>query len=141
MWQKEGNTGEHVLKASDLKSHFGHVSQQKPLFYHTAAKKNIPIGSLKGPRLKSKALICNNCNSNLTQSYDRAWEKLSSYLRANWPELSKTRKLNLSKVFPGSSKKSLLDVHLYFVKLFGCRIVEYKIPLIYLNFLKPCKTR
>ena len=125
----EGNTGEHLLKVSDLKSHFGHVSQKKPIFYHTEGKKNVPIGSIKGKKLKSKALICNNCNSNLTQPYDKAWEKLSAYLRANWAELSKTRKLNLSKVFPGSSRKSLLDVHLYFVKLFGCRIIEHSIPI------------
>lgn len=126
---KEGNTGEHLLKASDLKSYFGHVSQKKPLFYHTDSRKNIPIGSIKGSRFKSKALICNNCNSNLTQPYDRAWEKLSAYLRVNWSALGKSGKLNLSKVFPGSSKKSLLKVHLYFVKLFGCRIVEYNIPI------------
>jgi len=137
----KGNTGEHLLKASDLKSHFGHVSQKKPLYFHTDRKKNIPLGSIKGKRLKSKALICNSCNSNLTQPYDKAWEKLSAYLRTNWTALNKTKKLDLSKIFPGSSKKSLLDVHLYFVKLFGCRIIENNIPIDINGFSKALQNR
>ncbi len=137
----KGNTGEHLLKASDLKAHFGHVSQKKPLYFNTDGKKKIKLGSKKGQRLKSKAVICNSCNSNLTQPYDKAWEKLSAYLRTNWTALNKTKKLDLSKVFPGSSKKSLLDMHLYFVKLFGCRIIENNIPIdIIGNFILAINT-
>jgi len=126
---RDGKTGEHILKASDLKSYFGRISQEMPIYYHTKGKKNIPVGSPKSKRLKSKALICNDCNSSLTQPYDKAWEKLSFYLRKNWAILQRNGKLNLSKIFPGSTGKSLLDVHLYFVKLFGCRIVEESIPI------------
>lgn len=137
----KGNTGEHLLKASDLKSHFGYVSPKKPLYFHTDGREKIPLNSIKNKRLKSKALICNSCNSNLTQPYDKAWEKLSAYLRTNWTELSKIQKLNLSKVFPGSSRRSLLDVHLYFVKLFGCMIIEYSIPIDIDRFSKALQKR
>ena len=126
---KNGNTGEHLVKASDLRTHFGNVSQEKPLYFHTSEKKNIPVGSLKSKRLKSKALICNNCNSSLTQPYDKAWEHLSAYLRSNWDHLFKAGKVDLSKVFPGSVKQSMLYVHLYFVKIFGCGIVESGAPI------------
>ncbi len=127
---KSANTGEHLLKASDLKSYFGHVDQKSPLYFHTSKKKNIPVGSIKkSKRLKSNALICNQCNSSLTQPYDRAWEQLSEYLRANWEQAHNSRKVNLTKVFPGNVRKSLLYVHLYFVKLFGCRIVEDGVPI------------
>jgi len=125
----EGNTGEHLVKASDLRSYFGRVSQKQPVYYHTKEKKNIPVGSYKSQRLKSKALICNNCNSSLTQPYDKAWEKLSEYLRGNWPALQRNGRLNLSKVFPGSTRRSLIDVHLFFVKLFGCKILDDGIPI------------
>ena len=127
---KNANTGEHLLKASDLKSYFGHIDQKAPLYFHTSKKKNIPVGSIKkSKRLKSTALICNQCNSSLTQPYDRAWEQLSEYLRMNWEQIYNSRKVNLTKVFPGDVRKSLLYVHLYFVKLFGCRVVEDGVPI------------
>jgi hypothetical protein len=124
-----GNTGEHLIKASDLRSQFGKVSQNFPLYYHTSDKKNIPVGSTNSKRLKSKALICNTCNSSTTQPYDKAWEKLSIYLRNNICRLNKNGNINLSKVFPGTVKKSMLDVHLYFLKVFGCIIVENEVPI------------
>lgn len=79
---QEGNTGEHLIKESDLRSYFGDISQKCPIFFHTKDKRNIPVGSLKSKRFKSDALICNRCNSALTQPYDRAWETLSIYLRS-----------------------------------------------------------
>lgn len=128
--EKKGNTGEHLIKASDLRSYFGEVSQKAPLYFHTSEKKNIPVGSIKkSKRLKSDALICNDCNSSLTQPYDKAWELLSAYLRTNWEAAYNAGKVNLTKVFPGNVKKSLLNVHLYFVKLFGCRIIENSVPI------------
>lgn len=136
---EEGKTGEHIVKASDLKSHFGPLSQEKPFYFNLEGKRSIPVGSIKSNRLKSKALICNKCNSSLTQPYDKAWEKLSAYLRTNWVALDKAGKLNLSKVFPGASGRSLLDVHLYFVKLFGCRIVEDNVPIDITEFSRCLK--
>jgi len=134
---RSANTGEHLIKASDLKSYFGHVDQKKPLYFHTSKKKNIPVGSIrKSKRLKSNALICNQCNSSLTQPYDRAWEQLSEYLRTNWEQVHNSGKVNLTKVFPGKVRKSLLHVHLYFVKAFGCRIVEDNVPIDISSFQK-----
>jgi hypothetical protein len=125
----EGNTGEHLVKASDLRKYFGPVTQRKPLYFHTKTKSNIRFGSIKSRLLKSKALICNRCNSALTQPYDRAWEELYSYIVHNWSKIFKTRQINMKKVFPGCSNKSLLYVHLYFIKIFGCQIAENSIPI------------
>jgi len=131
---QEGNTGEHMIKASDLRSYFGNISQKNPIFFHTKEKKNIPVGSLKSKRFKFDSLICNNCNSSLTQPYDQAWEQLSAYLRSNWPDLLKSRKVNLTKIFPGSVHRSMLFVHLYFLKIFGCKIVESGAPIDTVSF-------
>ena len=130
----EGNTGEHLVKASDLRKYFGSVTQRKPLYFHSKLKRNIRFGSIKSRLLKSKALICNNCNSSLTQPYDRAWEKLFYYIRENWLKLLKSKQINLKKVFPGYSNKSILFVHLYFVKIFGCQVVEHSIPIDIITF-------
>lgn len=132
----EGTTGEHIIKSSDLKSQFGTVSQDFPLYFHRGRQKNIPVGSLKAKRLKSKALICNHCNSALTQPYDRAWEKLSQYLNENFQEILLKGVVNLSKVFPGEIKVSMLNVHLFFVKAFGCKVVESGAPLPVNEFSK-----
>ena len=37
--------------------------------------------------------------------------------------------MDLSKVFPGGVHKAATRFHLYFVKLFGCHIVEHKVPV------------
>jgi hypothetical protein len=126
---KGGNSGEHTVKASDLRMHFGGVSQMKPLYYHSSIKKNIPVGSINNKRFKSKALICSHCNNQRTQPFDIAWEKLHKYLSSNWKEIEKNKKIDLSKVFPGNVKRSMIDVHLFFVKIFGCRIMENLIPI------------
>ena len=126
----EGTTGEHLTKLSDLKSHFGHVSQNSPLYFHTGEKMNSKLKSIKkDARLKSSALICGPCNNAKTSKYDRAWEKLSNYLRQKKPPIRKGDIIKLEKVFPGTVKRSMLRVHLFFVKLFGCAIVAYNVPI------------
>lgn len=125
----EATTGEHLIKASDLRSVFGSCSQQEPLYFHVAHKRNIPVGSVKADRLKFKGKICHRCNTTTTQPHDAAWEKLSAYLRENIGSYGDGGIMDLSKVFPGATKRELLNVHLYFVKLFGCLIVEHSVPI------------
>ncbi len=125
----EGTTGEHLVKASDLRRYFGSVSQKMPLFYHTSKHHNVRLGSTNADRLKSKALICNRCNSSLTQPYDRAWERFSAYLEQRFAQSPNLGYVDLGRVFPAHSKRSAVDLQLYFVKLFGCRIVEESVPI------------
>lgn len=117
------------MKASDLRSYFGKVTQQSPIYFHSDQRRNVPVGSIKSNRLRSRAQLCARCNNDRTQPYDRAWEALSRRLRENWAAISKARKVDLSRVFPGAVGRQSLNVHLYFVKLFGCRIVEAGVPI------------
>jgi hypothetical protein len=140
----EGNTGEHLVKKSDLKAIFPNVSQKKPLFFSANYKRcngevirNGKVGSVEDKKslyLKSKALICQDCNSNRTSPHDKAWEKLSRHLREKNPPIKKGEIVKLNKVFPGAVKKSMLDVHLFFIKLFGCAIVEHNVRIDITNF-------
>jgi hypothetical protein len=125
----EGKTGEHLIKASDLKSYFGEISESRPVYHHSDEKRNVKIKSIKSDKLKSDALICANCNNNLSQPYDRAWEKLSSYLRKNWKKALIQEDVPLKEIFQDEIEHSMLNVQLFFVKLFGCRIIENKIPI------------
>lgn len=119
----EARTGEHTIKRSDLRAIFGHVSQNRPLYRHTYKKRNVPIKGLNVELLKSGGRLCEHCNNQNTQPFDRAWECFSAALRTK-TNIHSGGRIDLGKVFPGSVKKSMLHVHLYFVKIFGCLIAE-----------------
>lgn len=125
---EEARTGEHTIKRSDLRAIFGHVSQDRPLYRHTDKKRNVPVKGLNVELLKSGGLLCAHCNNQRTQPFDRAWERFSAALRAK-SVIRSGERIDLSKVFPGSVKNSMLHVHLYFVKLFGCLIAENSLPI------------
>ena len=120
----KGDSGEHLTKASDFNLIFPEVSQGKPVYLHNSERTNLLIRSKKSKHLKSKALICRNCNNSLTQQHDRSWERLSTYIYENWERVSKTNKVQLKKIFPGTSAESSKNIHLYFLKLFGCLLEE-----------------
>lgn len=121
-------TGEHTIKRSDLRAIFGHVSQDRPLYRHTAKKRNVLVKGLNVDLLKSGGRLCAHCNNQRTQPFDNAWGRLSAALRAK-KVIRSGECIDLGKVFPGSVKKSMLHVHLYFVKLFGCLIAENALPI------------
>ncbi|MEQ1765994.1 MAG: hypothetical protein ABL859_01075, partial [Methylotenera sp.] len=89
-----------MTKASDLRALFGKRSQQNPLFFHTLKDINQRVPSINSNLLKSKALLCSRCNNERTQPHDRAWEKLSNYLRNRKPPIQPKMVLRLSSVFP-----------------------------------------
>lgn len=133
---KKGDSREHLIKASDIKGYFGIVSKDSPVYTHNNFKRNIPICSTKSNRFKSKSLICQHCNNALTQPHDRAWELLSNYIIHNYPKNTPVKRINLSKVFPGRVNRELINIQLYFVKLFGCRIVDNGVPIDISSFSK-----
>lgn len=131
---EEGDSGEHLIKASDIKSLFGVITQENPVLYHDDNVKNRFVGSSKSDKFKSKALICRNCNNSRTAPHDRAWQKLSEHLRSFDLGSRGPLKVRLEKVFASNIYKHALDVHLFFVKLFGCRIVESDMPVDIASF-------
>ena len=127
-------TGEHKTKASDLRALYGGVSQQKPLYFHTDQKLNQKVGSIRSKKFKFDSLICSDCNNARTSRHDKAWEHFSKILREKSPAIKKGDMIDLETVFSESVSESMLDVHLFFVKLFGCAIVEHKVPIDILPF-------
>jgi hypothetical protein len=123
--QRPADSGEHRFKASDIRTKFRGLSQRSPLFLQRDGRAtNKRIGKPEADALKFEDSICRHCNGTGTQPYDRAWEHLSQYLHANWKLISRLRYFNLAKPFPGRTREAALEVHLFFVKLFGCKIIE-----------------
>lgn len=117
------------MKASDLRSMYGHLSQNNPIYLHTDQQRNQLVKGLRSQLLKCGALICAKCNNERTQPYDRAWERLSEFFSSRRPAIRSGQVVRLDGAFPGTVKRSMLHVHLYFVKLFGCMIAEHRVPI------------
>ena len=123
------NTHEHRTKASDLRSLFGLPAQDDPIYFHTVKRKNFRVGSLKAPVLKFTNRICVRCNSSTTQPHDFAWQRFSEALRARVPPIAPGSYIRPSRIFPYNSRRAMLNVHLYFLKIFGCQILEGNIQI------------
>jgi hypothetical protein len=50
----DANSGEHLMKASDLQSLFGHVTQQAPLYFHTDQRETSPSQGLDPTSLSTR---------------------------------------------------------------------------------------
>ena len=129
---EDATTHEHRSKASDLRSLFGSPTQRDPLFFNTDKLRNRKVGSLKSDVLKFDHQICLTCNSARTQPHDLAWEHMSGWLRTRDPRPG--RWLRCNRVFPYDTRRGMRNVHLYFVKAFGCLVIEGDIPLDILSF-------
>ncbi len=121
-------TREHFPKKADTRAAFASAGR----LYRTDAGTRNEI--LQGPgatRLTLGAPICGRCNNELTQPHDKAWDQLRTYLIANWPAVVAAGEFDLQKIFPHDTNVQACNVHLYFVKVLGCVIVEHglSIPL------------
>lgn len=126
---ESATTREHRTKRSDLRDVFGLPTQTEPLYFHNAKMKNRPIGSLNAKVLKSPSLICANCNNAHTQPHDRAWEQMSRFLRTRIQANALGAVVRANRIFKYDTAREMRNVHLYFVKIFGCHILEAAIPI------------
>lgn len=123
------DSAEHMVKSSDFRAQFGRVTQHKPVFRHSAQERNQRIRGANAEIMKFKPSLCSTCNNTRTQPHDRAWEQLSYTLRKQAPPLVRGSALPLAQAFGANAARAMTEVHLYFVKLFGCYAVEGGVPL------------
>ncbi|GAA0209828.1 hypothetical protein GCM10009123_16550 [Kangiella japonica] len=118
---------EHLIKHSDLKTTLGLISQQAPKYFHTLnEEEGKKISSFKRSELlRSEAPMCNKCNNDRTQKYDRSWQRLHSYLLIHQAKTPKV--IDLNEVFSEEPLLHMDRVQLYFAKIFGCRLVSNSI--------------
>ena len=123
------DSSEHMAKASDIRSLFGHITQRNAIYKHSQLGMNVPVKGAKAEALKFQPSICANCNNARTQLHDRAWEDLSDYLRNRAGPLVHGLRVPLGAVFGAQAAERMAFVHFYFLKLFGCYAVEHGAPL------------
>jgi len=115
-----------------LRSYFPQISKDSQIFKHTDetdTSLNYRINSPKSSYLKLGYSICKKCNNELTQPYDYAWDILLEYLQKNWSIIIKNGSFSLANIFSKDSRKYARHVHLYFVKLFGCKLVDESVSI------------
>jgi hypothetical protein len=117
-------SGEHRAKASDLRDFFGEISPSKPVYFTTQERDARPIHSAKSDKLKTGDVICVRCNTARSQPYDDAWMKLSRELRRRLPTLRDGKRIRGDAVFSHDTRRQMLGVHLFFVKLLGCHLAD-----------------
>jgi hypothetical protein len=120
----KANSGEHKIKKSDLKVQYPEVSQKQPIYHKVNDDVKRPIGSIKAEGFKYPKSICSSCNGAKTQSHDLSWEKLSNFLSSHTTEIQGENVIDLTDVFESNLNENILNIQLYFAKLFGCKIVE-----------------
>ena len=123
-------TGEHQIKQSDLKLVFHGINKDKPIIKSSDGLPEKKIQSIKSKSFHFNSLICDNCNSNRTQKYDMAWEKLSKYLHENWTEINIAKQIDFTKVFEENTDIKILQIQLYFAKIFACMVKDSNLSTI-----------
>lgn len=123
------DSAEHMIKRSDLQSLFGHISERHQLFRRVGHAPREKVQGLGSNKLKFRSCLCSHCNNARTQQHDLSWETLSTFLRNREPRIKVGSVVRLNSTFSRGLRKSMLGVHLYFVKLFGCLIAVNAIPI------------
>jgi hypothetical protein len=122
--RNEANSGEHMTKRSDLAAVLGSPTQERPFYFHDLERPNKLVKSLDAKILKAPIRICHQCNTARTQPHDRAWEHMSDQLRSR--HLVIDRWVRANRIFGYDTRRRMIDVHLFFLKLFGCMLCEVR---------------
>ncbi len=120
--KNEADSAEHKTKRSDLAAVLSAPTQEQPLYFNDLERRNKSIASFSAAILKSPKVICTYCNTTRTQTHDRAWELMSARLRAR--RLMIGGRVRINRVFQYDSRRQMINVQLFFSKLFGCMLVE-----------------
>ena len=96
----DANSGEHLIKKSDLRDVLGKPTQAAPFYFHKPGLQGKAVGSLNADILKSSAPMCAHCNNARTQSHDLAWETMSRWFTTRPKPLKKGQFVRGNKIFP-----------------------------------------
>lgn len=125
----EADTGEHMIKVSDLRELFGHTTTKTPLYRKIDSEPSEIVQGANSAKLKFQTRLCAHCNNARTQMHDRSWEALATLLRNRAATIQPGDVVRPATAFSGGLRTGLLGVHLYFCKLTGCLIRDGVAPL------------
>lgn len=127
--KRPATTGEHKFKRSDLARLMGNDSL-------VWGEGSIPKKEIKGrsgiTRDRNKVLkfaksLCESCNTNRSQPFDRAYDLFSRYVSSHWLRIAPG--ISLEVVYGGDWESESKNLARYYAKHFGCRMVRSRLPV------------
>jgi hypothetical protein len=117
---------EHKYKRTDLARILGEDSE---LVWGSKGLSLADIRSIrKDPRVRFQRNLCEKCNNARSQPFDRAYSRYSEYVDANMPTIWQMDGIPMREIFGDDWHAQSLNLARYFVKHFGCRMVDAGVP-------------
>lgn len=126
----QANTSEHRIKKADLVRSYGRGPYKGSLA--PVHVRNGLVTAIQGPRaavVKYSPSLCGPCNSTRTQAYDLAYDRFVSWVLENEETVLYKRFINFADVYGADFEESQRNLFKYFVKSFGCRLVDAGTPI------------
>jgi hypothetical protein len=117
-------TAEHTTNQSVVRLFMGEPARGSPHFFNSRTKKNRHVQGADTGLLKPVKDLCVACNSSRTQPHDLALETLLRWMKAHKPVLAPGMVLRPRQIYGKDAAQQLLNLHLYFVKKFGCLVMQ-----------------
>ena len=119
------DSAEHRIKKSDMVRAYGrgpYKGDSAPV--HVRNGVETPIQGPGSDLIKYQKFLCHKCNTTETQPYDEAYDQLVSWLQVNEAEVLNKRVVNFFDVYGDNFEEKQRNLFKYFVKSFGCRLVD-----------------
>lgn len=113
---------EHKFKRSDLFRLIGASSPGQGVFVGQRG-----FQPLQGPGsklMKFGKVLCQDCNTTRSQPYDRAYERLSSWLAKEDEKFLSRSEIDFEEIYGKTFEAEVSNLLRYFVKHLACRIVD-----------------
>lgn len=118
---------EHRHKKTDIIEVFGKELGGDAIILKD--NKTIDIQGPKSKLLKFPKVLCHDCNTRKSQSFDYSYDKFIKYIQANCDHLINTGQINFSEIFPDNTIEQKLNVLRYYVKHICCRLASNNISI------------
>lgn len=123
----KADTREHTIKQSDMGRLFGAgpYGKEKRLVRTDEALNKKIIQSKDSVHVKYQPSLCQYCNSTRSQPWDQAYDMFMEFINLYSQRVKQTKKFNLNEIMPGNGRQLAINLYSYFVKAFGCQLVEH----------------
>jgi hypothetical protein len=120
---------EHKHKKTDIKRLYGIDFEKKEFPYLDAKNGAQIIQGLNSQLLKYKKVICQKCNNERSQPFDRAYDTFITYIDANIKDLIQTQEIDFSDIFPENTMQNKFYVLKYYLKHFCCLLAQNNLTI------------
>lgn len=112
-----------------MKIHMGPITSSAPLFRRKKGERPLIVQGARADALTFDVPMCSPCNNVRSQPYDLSWQSLSEAMARRWDECPTVGRLWLSEAPMLDAQETRRNVHLFFLKIFGCRAIETDAPV------------